>query len=41
MSEILISALAAEDITLKYFEPSHTIMSADSVNHGVEKAMQG
>ena len=34
-------ALAVEDITLKYFEPGHTFMSADSVHHGVEKAMQG
>jgi len=34
-------ALAIEDITLKYFEAGHTFMSADSVHHGVEKAMQG
>jgi len=34
-------ALAVEDITLKYFEPGHTFMSADSVHHGVEKSMKG
>ena len=33
--------LAVEDISLKYFEAGHTFMSADSVHHGVEKAMQG
>ena len=33
--------VAVEDITLKYFEPGHTFMSADSVHHGVEKAMPG
>ena len=27
-------------ITLKYFEPGHTFMSADSFHNGVEKAMQ-
>jgi hypothetical protein len=27
------------DVTLKYFEKGHTFMSADSVHHGVEKAM--
>lgn len=29
-----------EDITLKYFEPGHTFMSADSFHHGVEKEMR-
>jgi len=29
-----------EDITLKYFVPGHTFMSADSVHHGIERAMK-
>ena len=29
-----------QTITLKYFEPGHTFMSADSFHHGVEKAMR-
>ncbi|XP_077091400.1 uncharacterized protein LOC143742433 isoform X2 [Siphateles boraxobius] len=29
-----------EDVTLKYFEPGHTFMSADSFHHGVEKEMR-
>ena len=28
------------DVTIKYFEPGHTFMSADSVHAGVEKEMQ-
>ena len=29
-----------EDITLKYFEPGHTFMSADSFHHGVEQQIR-
>lgn len=29
-----------EDITLKYFAPGHTFMSADSLHHGVEQEMK-
>ena len=29
----------ADKITMKYFEPGHTFMSADSVHHAIEKAM--
>lgn len=32
--------IAAETITLKYFEPGHTFMSADSYHHRVEQSMQ-
>ncbi|KAJ8349295.1 hypothetical protein SKAU_G00244250 [Synaphobranchus kaupii] len=32
--------IAAEDITLKFFESGHTFMSADSVHHGVELEMK-
>ena len=31
--------IEAEDITIKYFEPGHTFMSADHVHAGVEKEM--
>lgn len=33
------SEISAESITLKYFEPGHTFMSADSFHHQVEKSM--
>ncbi|KAI4790401.1 hypothetical protein KUCAC02_034655, partial [Chaenocephalus aceratus] len=29
-----------EDITLKFFQPGHTFMSADSFHHGVEQEMK-
>ena len=32
--------VAMDDVTLKYFEPGHTFMSADSVHHGVEQEMK-
>ena len=31
---------ATKEITIKYFEPGHTFMSADSFHHKVEQAMQ-
>lgn len=34
------STSALEDVTLKFFEPGHTFMSADSFHHGVEKEMK-
>ncbi|KAL2089719.1 hypothetical protein ACEWY4_014407 [Coilia grayii] len=32
--------ISTEDITLKFFEPGHTFMSADSFHHGVEQEMR-
>ncbi|CAM4572758.1 unnamed protein product [Leuciscus chuanchicus] len=32
--------ISAEDVTLKFFEPGHTFMSADSFHHGVEQEMR-
>lgn len=32
--------ISTEDITLKFFEPRHTFMSADSFHHGVELEMK-
>lgn len=32
--------IATKEITLKYFEPGHTFMSADSFHHQVEKSME-
>ena len=32
--------VAMDDVSLKYFEPGHTFMSADSVHHGVEQEMK-
>lgn len=34
------NAVTQTDVTLRYFEPGHTFMSADSVHHGVEKEMK-
>ena len=31
---------SAKTITLKYFEPGHTFMSADSFHHQVEQGMR-
>ena len=31
---------STQDVTLKYFEPGHTFMSADSFHHGVEQEMK-
>ncbi|XP_044024086.1 uncharacterized protein LOC122862640 [Siniperca chuatsi] len=31
---------STEDVTLKYFEPGHTVVSADSFHHGVEQEMK-
>lgn len=32
--------VATKDVTLKFFEPGHTFMSADSVHHGMEQEMR-
>ena len=32
--------VAADEMTLRYFEAGHTFMSADSVHHGVEEQMR-
>ncbi|KAI4831013.1 hypothetical protein KUCAC02_002614 [Chaenocephalus aceratus] len=32
--------ISTEDITLKFFQPGHTFMSADSFHHGVEQEMK-
>ncbi|KAI4821747.1 hypothetical protein KUCAC02_007331 [Chaenocephalus aceratus] len=32
--------ISPEDITLKFFQPGHTCMSADSFHHGVEQEMK-
>ena len=32
--------VSTEDLTLKFFEPGHTFMGADSVHHGVEQEMR-
>lgn len=32
--------IEADEIILKYFEPGHTFMSADSFHHQVEKSMK-
>ena len=39
---ILVNSLKTNvhDVTIKYFEPRHTFMSADSVHAGVEKEMR-
>ena len=35
------NVISTDDITLKYFEPGHTFMSADSFHHGVELGDEG
>lgn len=40
VSVVNSNLIVANDITIKYFEPGHTFMSADSVHHGVEMSMK-
>ena len=35
-----VPGITVETVTLKYFEPGHTFMSADSFHHKVEQAMK-
>lgn len=36
----MISIIRAEEIVIKYFEPGHSFMSADSFHHQVELSMK-
>ena len=39
-NEVNVPSTSVQSITLKYFEPGHTFMSADSFHHKVEQAMK-